>query len=519
MDLTFGTGGLRAVMGNASHQMNLGVIREATRGVALYAREKYADTKDKPRIAIAYDSRHQGETFARETARTLALEGCKALIFPKLAPTPALAFAVRYLNCDLGICITASHNPPEYNGYKVYGPDGGQITEQMAEKISVCMQRASGGRTAEEVERSFQGGEEKPSMLKLDFERFLRLGEIAWIEEEVLKAFLKAALGYRTRRALTSNLKVVYTPLHGAGLSCVISILRFIGVRDLTVVPEQARPDGSFPTCPYPNPEEPGAMRLGIQWCEKQEADILLATDPDSDRVGVAARKDDCFCILSGNQVGILLLDYLLSTRKQAGTLPARPVVITTIVSTALTERIARDYGVRVIRTLTGFKYIGEQIHRLEEQGEEEQFIFGFEESCGYLIGPYVRDKDAVGACMAICEMADAWKAQGKTLWQRLEELYTKYGRFTGSQRVFQISPQECKKKMMRIRRGLKENLAMEFKGRRVVRYKDYLMGMDGLPPSDVLELWLENEGKVVIRPSGTEPKLKVYMENILYKS
>ncbi len=510
MDLTFGTGGLRAVMGNGSHQMNLGVIREATRGVALYAREKLKGTEERPRIAIAYDSRHQGEAFARETARVLAVEGCEAWIYPKLAPTPALSFAVRYLQCDLGICITASHNSREYNGYKVYGRDGGQITEQAAENISVCIQRAS---------QDQPGEKEDWQTWEMDFDSLQRLGKIFWIEEPVLKAFLKAALQYRTRRALTSDLKVVYTPLHGAGLSCVISILRFIGVRELTVVPEQARPDGAFPTCPYPNPEEPGAMRLGMQWCERKGADILLATDPDSDRVGVAARKDEGYCMLSGNQVGILLLDYLLSTRKQAGTLPERPVVITTIVSTALAESIARAYGVRVIRTLTGFKYIGEQIRRLEEQGEAEQFLFGFEESCGYLIGPYVRDKDAVGACMAICEMADAWKAQGKTLWQRLEELYAQYGHFTGSQRVFQISPQECKRKMMRIRRGLKENPVMEFKGRRVVRYKDYLSGTDGLPPSDVLELWLENEGKVVIRPSGTEPKLKVYMENILYKS
>ena len=275
LDLTFGTGGLRAVMGNGSHQMNLGVIREATRGVALYAREKLKGTEERPRIAIAYDSRHQGEAFARETARVLAVEGCEAWIYPKLAPTPALSFAVRYLQCDLGICITASHNSREYNGYKVYGRDGGQITEQAAENISVCIQRAS---------QDQPGEKEDWQTWEMDFDSLQRLGKIFWIEEPVLKAFLKAALQYRTRRALTSDLKVVYTPLHGAGLSCVISILRFIGVRELTVVPEQARPDGAFPTCPYPNPEEPGAMRLGMQWCERKGADILLATDPDSDR-------------------------------------------------------------------------------------------------------------------------------------------------------------------------------------------------------------------------------------------
>lgn len=493
MKLTFGTGGLRSVMGEQEGQMNLQVIRAATRGVAAYAKE--ISGEGNPKVAIAYDSRRHSEEFAREAARILAMKGCEPWIYPKLSPTPALSFAVRYLHCHLGICITASHNPSEYNGYKVYGAHGGQITEKEAREISRCIR---------EEERNTAGQPEGQT------------GKIYWIREEVKEAFLEEICKCRTRKELTGGLKVVYTPLHGAGLDWVVSILQRIGIKELQVVPEQSRPDGAFPTCPYPNPENPQAMELGLLWCQKLDADILLATDPDSDRVGVAARRDSGYEILSGNQVGILLLDYLLTSRREQGTLPERPVLLKTIVSTVLAEKIAERHGVEVINTLTGFKYIGEQMERLEQLGELDRYLFGFEESCGYLGGTYVRDKDGVGASMLICEMADTYKTQGKTLWQRLEEIYKEYGRYETSQQVYEFSPEECKKRMDQIRKGLARNGKLRFQGQRVIRYEDYQKGCRGLPPADVLELWLEDGEKAVLRPSGTEPKLKVYLEKCI---
>lgn len=512
MKLTFGTGGLRAVMGEAEDQMNLQTIREATLGVAAYA--KQICKEGMPKVAIAYDSRRNSEEFAREAARILALQGCEPFIYPKLAPTPSLSFAVRYLRCHLGICITASHNPSEYNGYKVYGSDGGQITEAAALEISRCIQQEAQRETGQQKALTEAQGQEQKQVKysldpDLDFQTLRELGLIHWIQEEVQKAFLKEIYKCRTRKQLTGGLKVVYTPLHGAGLSYVVSILQHMGVKELQVVPEQSKPDGAFPTCPYPNPENPEAMKLGLLWCQKLDADLLLATDPDSDRVGVAARRDSGYAVLSGNQVGVLLLDYLLAHKKCAD----RPVLMKTIVSTVMAEKIAERHGAEVINTLTGFKYIGEQMTRLEEMGQADRYLFGFEESCGYLVGTYVRDKDAVGACMLICEMADAYKAQGKTLWQRMEELYAEYGRYETSQQTYQLSKAGCAEKMNRIRTGLKTNPEMKFQGVKVVRYEDYKEGIHGLPPADVLELWLEDGGKAVIRPSGTEPKLKVYLE------
>lgn len=493
MNLKFGTGGLRATMGPGPDHLNVETIQEATLGVAAYARE----LAEEPKIAIAYDSRNHSEEFARETARVLALKGCHAYIYPRLMPTPSLSFAVRHLKCDMGICITASHNPREYNGYKVYGSDGGQITEEAAAAISACIEKA----------------DRKEAEASGDFEALLKEEKISWIDDKTVKAFLGAISKKRTRKELTSDLKVVYTPLHGAGLSCITSILKYIGLQNLQVVPEQAKPDGDFPTCPYPNPEEPKALDLGLKWCQKIDADLLLASDPDSDRIGVAAKKGRFYQRLNGNQVGILLLDYLLKYHKEAGTLPENPVVIKTIVTTSMADKIAQSYGASVINTLTGFKYIGEQIGLLEKAGQADRYVFGFEESCGYLIGSYVRDKDAVGAAMLVCEMADYYKAQGKTLWDVLEELYATYGRYETSLKSYQFEGAEADKRMKLIRKGLSERSGMKMNGSKVVDYKDYRNGVDGLPKSNVLKLWMEDGSEVVIRPSGTEPKVKVYTE------
>ena len=324
---------------------------------------------------------------------------------------------------------------------------------------------------------------------------------------------MAAVLKRRTQKELTSSLKVVYTPLHGAGLSCVSSILKHIGVKNLQLVKEQAKPDGSFPTCPYPNPEEKEALNLGLDYCRKLEADLLIATDPDSDRIGVAVRHGEEYRQLTGNQVGILLLDYILKCRQEAGTLPEKPVIIKTIVTTSMADKIAAQYGAEVINTLTGFKYIGEQIGLLEHKGEAKRFVFGFEESCGYLIGSYVRDKDAVGAAMAVCEMADAYKSIGKTLVDVLEELYETYGRYVTELKNYTFNGAEADRRMSLIRKGLAEKPDMKMRGSKVVRYQDYQEGVEGFPKADVVKLWMEDGSEVVIRPSGTEPKIKVYTE------
>lgn len=493
MNLKFGTGGIRATMGQGPDHLNLETIQEAALGVASYVKT----LKEEPAVAIAYDSRKHSEEFARETARVLALKGCKVYIYPKLMPTPALSFAVRHLKCDAGICITASHNPKDYNGFKVYGADGCQVTNEAAEAIQTYIEQA----------------DKKDAQDDLPFEYFVESEEIVYISDKTIKAFLASIIKKRTQKELTSDLKVVYTPLNGAGLSCVSSILKYIGITDLQLVSEQAKPDGDFPTCPYPNPEEPEALKLALKYCKKVNADLLIATDPDSDRVGVAVQHGKSWKLLTGNQVGVLLLDYILKCRQEAGTLPDKPVVIKTIVTTSMAERIAEHYGVEMIQTLTGFKYIGEQIGRLEKEGDANRFVFGFEESCGYLIGSYVRDKDAVGAAMLICEMADTYKSIGKTLIDVLKELYQTYGRYKSELKNYTFEGAEAKRRMEYIRKSLAEKPEMKMRGSKVVQYKDYLEGIDGLPKSDVIKLWMEDGSEVVIRPSGTEPKIKVYTE------
>ncbi len=495
MKLKFGTGGLRAVMGAGEEFMNVSTIQEATMGVAAYGKT----LADVPKIAIAYDTRNESECFAKQTARVLALEGCVPYIYPQAVPTPMLSFAVRVLKCQMGICITASHNPREYNGYKVYGADGCQITKDAAKSIQEEILKADKERI-----RDWR-----------NFEELSQEGKILYIPKEIRTAFLDAILQYRTRKELTEKLKIVYTPLNGTGLIPMTEMFEKIGITNVAFVEEQKYPDGNFPTCPYPNPEDADAMKLGISLCENTGADLLLATDPDSDRLGVAAKHGAVYEQLNGNQLGVLMLDYLLKCRENGNTKHKQAVVIKTIVTTAMVEKIVENYGVQVIHTLTGFKYIGEKIGKLEKEGALDRFLFGLEESCGYLIGPYVRDKDAVGAAMLVCEMADYYKAEGKTLWNALDALYETYGYYESDLETKKYQETEAVEEMNHLRELLKGSGEVPYDHSVVVKYEDYKEGLYGLPKSDVLKLWLADGSTVVIRPSGTEPKIKIYREKV----
>ena len=519
MNLKFGTGGLRAIMGPGPDCLNIETIQEATIGVANYIKKR----KKQPKIAVVYDSRNHSEEFAHETARMLAFQGCMVLISKTLMPTPFLSYVIRNQHCDLGVSITASHNSREYNGYKVYGEDGCQITQTAAKEIRQEISAVAG-----DVLSTGAG-----------FQNYLDWGKIQYISESQVDNFCEEILSYsldskvgRSRQEMVGvrsdnmneilksselkTLKVVYSPLNGAGKRCVTKVLNVKGITDIHIVEEQSMPDGNFPTCPYPNPEDEKAMELGIELSQKISADLFLATDPDSDRVGVVAKKGEEYQRLNGNQVGVLLLDYILRTRKENGTLPENPVIIKTIVTTEMAEKIAADFGAEVINTLTGFKYIGEQIGELERGGEIERFVFGLEESCGYLIGPYVRDKDAVGASMLICEMADAYKKQGKTLWDRMEELYETYGYFTSSQRTQKFTENEAAEYMENLRKRLRDSQQIDEDYPLADHYLDYQEGVGCLPKSNVLKIWLQDGSILIVRPSGTEPKIKFYRERIV---
>ncbi len=493
MNLKFGTGGLRAVMEEGPDYLNITTIREATLGVADYIKKRYKQ----PRIAICYDSRNKSEEFAQETARVFALKGCMVFIGKTLMPTPFLSYYVRKMNCNLGVCITASHNSKEYNGYKVYGEDGCQITKNAAKEIQAQITNAN----ILEVQKC------------VSFEDYSNWGKIQFIPESVGDDFCKDILSYGFCDSMGSDLKIVYSPLNGAGKSFVTNVLRQKGFSNVTIVEEQCEPDGNFPTCPYPNPENDDAMKLGMQLCEKIGADIFLATDPDSDRVGVVVKRGNVYKRLNGNQVGVLLLDYILKTKKANGSLPEHPIVIKTIVTTEMVKVIAEDYHVEVVETLTGFKYIGEQIGELAKKGEQDRFVFGVEESCGYLIGTYVRDKDAIGAIMLICEMADVYKKQGKSLWDRMEELYQQYGYYESVSITQNYDKNNFDSYMQKVRKKLHKNeLLREFQGG-VSRYTDYMEDNEKLPKSDVLKTIFKNGSRLIVRPSGTEPVIKFYLE------
>lgn len=491
-DLAFGTGGLRGVIGAGTNRMNIYTVRRATQGLA-----DYLNGTDLPKaVAIAHDSRIKGDLFAREAARVLAANGITAHLYPRLEPTPALSWAVRYLNCGAGICITASHNPAKYNGYKVYGPDGCQITPEAADKVLGFIEKTD----------CFDG-------VKLtDFACALTEGSIQQIPEECLDAFVDAVLDLRPGNDV-SKLKLVYTPLNGSGLECVKKLLTKMGVEQVTVVPEQEQPDGNFPTCPYPNPEIREAMETGLRLCEQVHPDLMLGTDPDCDRMGAAVPDGQGgYRLISGNEMGVLLLDYLCRTRTERGTMPEKPVAVTTIVSTDMASPVAAHYGIELRRTLTGFKYIGEQIGLLEAEGHPERYIFGFEESYGYLSGGHVRDKDAVNAVMLACECAAWYAGKGMTLWDAMRALYEKFGYYQNGLLSKTFEGQDGMRAVEKLMASLRNAPPSEIAGRTVTSVVDYLPGAEGLIPSDVLEFRLAGEAKLIVRPSGTEPKLKMYL-------
>lgn len=491
-ELAFGTGGLRGILGAGTNRMNLYTVRKATQGLA-----DYLNGTNLPKsAAIGYDSRNGSERFARETARVLAANGITAYLYPRLEPTPALSWAVRYYGCGAGVCVTASHNPAKYNGYKVYGPDGCQITPEAAAKVLSAIQKTD----------CFDG-------VKLtDFSSAVEAGTIRWIPDNCLEDYVDAVLALRPGNDV-SRLKLVYTPLNGSGLECVKMLLTKMGVKNLTVVPAQEKPDGNFPTCPYPNPEIREAMEEGLRLCEEVHPDLLLGTDPDCDRMGAAVPDGvGGYRLISGNEMGVILLDYICRTRIDRGTMPCSPVAVTTIVSTDMATTIADYYSVELRRTLTGFKYIGEQIGLLEKNGQKERYIFGFEESYGYLSGTHVRDKDGVNAVMLACECAAWYASQGMTLLDAVNALYRKFGWYRNGLLSVAFEGQDGMKAMENLMKSLRTNAPKEIAGRTVTSVTDYLCDNTGLIPADVLEFRLSGDGKLIVRPSGTEPKLKLYL-------
>ena len=501
-ELEFGTAGLRGVIGAGTNRMNIYTVRKATQGLAEYVLDKGGES-----VAIAYDSRIKSTLFAEEAAKVLAANGIKVYIYKELMPTPMLSYAVRELHCTSGIVITASHNPAKYNGYKAYGADGAQLSVENSTKVLSFVDKVEmfgGAKT-----RSFDEG--------------ITSGIIEYIGDELVEKYLET-VKERSVEKVTADLKVIYTPLNGTGNKPVREILKRIGIKNVTVVPEQEFPDGNFPTAPFPNPEIRQAFECAINLSKSVEADLLLATDPDCDRVGIAVKNGDDFTLMSGNEVGACLLDYILSRRKANGTLPENPVAVKTIVSTPLADKIAAKYGCKLINVLTGFKYIGEQAGILEKKGEQERFVFGFEESYGYLAGAYVRDKDAVVASMLICEMAAYYKNLGKNLLDVINELYAEHGMVFTSQNSFTFEGAAGMKKMQDIMDDLRRLPPKKIGENQVVAISDYetseklelksgKKSVITLPKSNVLYYDLdENGSNLIVRPSGTEPKIKVYI-------
>ncbi len=492
-ELEFGTGGLRGVIGAGTNRMNVYNIRKATQGLADYLNASPLPKK----VAIGYDSRIKSDLFARETACVLAANGIQAYIYPRLEPTPALSWAVRYYGCGAGVCVTASHNPAKYNGYKVYGADGCQITLEAAEQI----QKAIAAVDCFGV---------KPA----DYEAARAAGQIVDCSEECLDAFVDAVYAQRVGDgAGIGELKLVYTPLNGSGLECVKELLAKLGVTRLPVVPE---PDGHFPTCPYPNPDIREAMQQGLALCDQVKPDLLLGTDPDCDRCGTAVPDGQGgYRLITGNEMGVILLDYICRTRLALGTMPDRPVAVTTIVSTDMAARVAKKYGVELRRTLTGFKFIGEQIGLLEAAGEADRYIFGFEESYGYLSGAHVRDKDAVNATLLVCEAAAWYAQQGMTLLDAINALYAEFGCYRNGLESFTFEGESGMHTMQQLMKSLRSTPPREIGGLAVEAVVDYSAGVAGLPRADVLEFQLAGGAKLMVRPSGTEPKIKAYLSAV----
>lgn len=516
-NLAFGTGGLRGVIGAGTNRMNIYTVGKASQGLADYINRHFP--KEERKIAISYDSRIKSSLFAKRAAEVFAANGIRVFIYTELMPTPMLSWAVRSLSCATGVMVTASHNPSKYNGYKVYGPDGCQITTDAAAEILGCIEKTD---AFEDVKRE-------------DFETALENGRISYIGEDTVTSFIEAVKGQsmltKSEENVDKNISIVYSPLNGTGLKPVLRTLKESGFTNITVVKEQEQPDGHFPTCPYPNPEIREAMALGMEYAKKCSADLLLATDPDCDRVGIAVpNREGEYVLLSGNETGLLLLNYICSMRQAAGTMPEHPVFVKTIVTMDMAARIAADYGVKTVDVLTGFKFIGDQIARLEAEGRENDYILGFEESYGYLSGSYVRDKDAVDGAFLICEMAAYYRSKGMGLLEVLEGLYEKYGFCLNTLHSYEFEGMEGFEKMKGIMNRLHtmasriaEGEAVCIGGRKTEAVEDYLSGtisradkttepIAGLPSSDVLKFRLAGNASVVVRPSGTEPKLKLYI-------
>ncbi|MEE1536817.1 MAG: phospho-sugar mutase [Ruminococcus sp.] len=504
-DLAFGTGGLRGVIGAGTNRMNIYTVRKATQGLANYVKEAFSE----PSVAISYDSRIKSTDFAKAAAEVLAANGVKVHIYTELKPTPMLSFAVRALHCSAGIMVTASHNPAKYNGYKAYGSDGCQMTIDAANAVLAKINALD----------IFNDVKHMP------FDEALAAGMISYIGDDVIEDYFKNVLaqGINTDLCAKSGLKIVYTPLNGTGNKPVRTILNRIGIQEVTVVKEQENPDGNFTTCPYPNPEIREALQLGLQYCDQVKPDLLLATDPDADRVGIAVPDGKGgYALFSGNEVGAMLLEYICEQRIQKGTMPKHPVAVKTIVTTDIVEAICKAYGVELIEVLTGFKFIGEQIGFLEAKGEEDRYIFGFEESYGYLAGSYVRDKDAVVASMLICEMAAYYRTKGISMMQARENLYQKYGVYVHAQHSFTFEGESGMIRMQNIMEHLRTHRPEQIDNLKVIQFADYekQVSIDlttgtetaiTLPQSNVLSFTLEQGAKVIIRPSGTEPKIKAY--------
>ena len=493
-NLAFGTGGLRGVIGAGTNRINIYTVAKVSQGLADYLKGHFAA----PSIVVGYDSRIKSDLFAKVAAGVFAANGIRVNIWPELMPVPTVSFATRYLGASAGVMVTASHNPSKYNGYKVYGADGCQITTEAAAEILA------------EIEKLYIFADVKTG----DFEAGLAGGSICYISDEVYTAFVEQVKGQSVLfgEEVNRDVSIVYSPLNGSGLKPVTRTLREMGYTNITVVKEQEQPDGNFPTCPYPNPEIREAMALGMDYARRCQADLLLATDPDCDRVGIAVRNSDGdYVLLSGNETGILLLDYICSQRVKHGKMPEEPVMIKTIVTMDLAERIAAHYGVRTINVLTGFKFIGEQIGLLEAQDKTESYIFGFEESYGYLSGSYVRDKDGVDGAYLICEMFSYYASRGVSLLDKLEELYRSYGFCLNTLHSYQFEGSAGFARMQGIMAAFRGEIT-EVDGRRVEKLLDYSQGLDGLPKADVLKFLLAGNCSVVVRPSGTEPKLKLYI-------
>ena len=496
-DLAFGTAGLRGTLGAGTNRMNIYTVGRATQGFADYLNANF----ENPSVAIARDSRNKGELFVQVTASILAANGIVAHVYPKISPVPTLSFAVRDLGCSGGICMTASHNPAAYNGYKAYGPDGCQITSEAAKAISASIANTD----------AFSG------VKTMGFDEAVVSGMVKWIDDAVLERYYDAVLSksvssLSAEQVAEAPLKLVYTPLNGTGLIPVTTVLERAGITDITVVPEQREPNGDFPTCPYPNPEIREAMQKGIDLCEEVHPDLLLATDPDADRVGVACKDGDDYTLLTGNEMGVLLLDYIARMRSERGEDLSDKVAVTTIVSSAMVDALAAEYGFELRRCLTGFKYIGDIITELSDAGQVDRFIFGFEESYGYLSGDHVRDKDAVNASLLICQMAQDYKLRGMNLAQAMRALYEKHGWWLNRTASVSFPGAAGAETMRGIMAKLREQAPSELAGRAVEAVVDYEGGVNGLPSANVVEFDVEGGNKVIVRPSGTEPKIKLYV-------